>query len=62
MKCIQTHIQVLDEYINDLPNCLSLSSASMFADDTNISTQGKTDTEIQERLNTDLELSNVGHY
>jgi hypothetical protein len=27
----------------------------MFADDTNISTQGKTDTEIQERLNTDLE-------
>ena len=42
-------------YIKDLPNCLSLSSASMFADDTNISTQGKTDTEIQERLNTDLE-------
>jgi hypothetical protein len=42
-------------YINDLPNCLSLSSARMFADDTNISTQGKTDTEIQERLNTDLE-------
>ena len=42
-------------YINDLPNCLSLSSASMFADDTNISTQGKTDNEIQERLNTDLE-------
>ena len=27
----------------------------MFADDTNISTQGKTDTEIQERLNIDLE-------
>jgi hypothetical protein len=27
----------------------------MFVDDTNISTQGKTDTEIQERLNTDLE-------
>jgi hypothetical protein len=27
----------------------------MFADDPNISTQGKTDTEIQERLNTDLE-------
>jgi hypothetical protein len=42
-------------YINDLPNCLSLSSASMFADDTNISTQGNTDTEIQERLNIDLE-------
>ena len=27
----------------------------MFADDTNISTQGKTCTEIQDRLNTDLE-------
>ena len=27
----------------------------MFADGTNISTQGKTDTEIQERLNTNLE-------
>jgi hypothetical protein len=27
----------------------------MFVDDTNISTQGKTDNEIQERLNTDLE-------
>ncbi|CAB4034888.1 Hypothetical predicted protein, partial [Paramuricea clavata] len=42
-------------YINDLPNCLSLSSASMFADDTNISTHGDTGNEIQERLNADLE-------
>ena len=42
-------------YINDLPNCLTSSSTSMFADDTNISTQGTTEHEIQERLNADLE-------
>ena len=38
-------------YINDLPNCLTSSSTIMFADDTNISTQGTTEYEIQERLN-----------
>ena len=42
-------------YINDLPNCLTSSSTNMFADDTNISTQGTTEYEIQERLNADLE-------
>jgi hypothetical protein len=42
-------------YINDLPNCLTPSSASMFADDTNISTNGKTNDELQERINVDLE-------
>jgi hypothetical protein len=42
-------------YINDLPNCLSLSAASMFADDTNISTYGTSAVEIQEHLNHDLE-------
>ena len=42
-------------YINDLPNCLTSSSASMFADDTNISTNGKTNDELQERINVDLE-------
>ena len=42
-------------YINDLPNCLCSSSASMFADDTNISTNGKTLSDVQEHLNTDLE-------
>ena len=31
------------------------SSASMFADDTNISTNGKTNDELQERINVDLE-------
>jgi hypothetical protein len=42
-------------YINDLPNCLTSSSASMFADDTNISANGKTNDELQERINVDLE-------
>ena len=42
-------------YINDLPNCLSSSAASMFADDTNISTHGSSEVEIQEHLNHDLE-------
>ena len=42
-------------YINDLPNCLSSSAAIMFADDTNISTHGSSEVEIQEHLNHDLE-------
>ncbi|CAB3999800.1 Hypothetical predicted protein, partial [Paramuricea clavata] len=44
-------------YINDLPNCLTPSSASMFSDDTkiNISSNGKTNDELQERINADLE-------
>ncbi len=42
-------------YINDLPNCLSSSAASMFADDTNISTHGSSEVELQEHLNHDLE-------
>ena len=42
-------------YIDDLPNFLTSSSASMFADDTNISTNGKTNDELQERINVDLE-------
>jgi hypothetical protein len=42
-------------YINDLTNCLSSSAASMFADDTNISTHGSSKVEIQKHLNQDLE-------
>ena len=34
-------------YINDLPNCLTSSSTSMFADGTNSSTQGTTEYDIQ---------------
>ena len=41
-------------YINDLPNCLSSSTASTFADDTNLTTNGKRVEDIQEHLNTDL--------
>ena len=42
-------------YINDLPNCLEETQASMFADDTNLSCQGKSSTEIENKINTDLE-------
>ena len=42
-------------YVNDLPNCLSHSTASMFADDTNLTTSGKSIKDIQNQLNSDLE-------
>ena len=42
-------------YINDLPNCLEETQASMFADDTNLSCQGKSTTEVENKINTDLE-------
>lgn len=42
-------------YINNLANCLSSSTASMFADDTNLTTNGKRVEDMQEDLNTDLE-------
>ena len=42
-------------YMNDLPNCLSFSTTSMFVDDTNLTTNGKYVEDIQEHLNTDLE-------
>ena len=42
-------------YINDLPNCLEETQASMFADDTNLSCQGKSSAEIEKKINTDLE-------
>ena len=42
-------------YINDLPNCLSSSTTSMFADDTTLTTEGKSIEEIQSHLNIDLE-------
>ena len=41
-------------YINDLPNCLRSTKASMFADDTNISCDGKLATDIQQKINSDL--------
>lgn len=42
-------------YINDLPNCLRRSSASMFADDTNLTTNGSSISDVQANLNEDLE-------
>ena len=42
-------------YVNDLPNCLSFSNASLFADDTNLTTSGISVEVVQSRLNEDLE-------
>ena len=42
-------------YINDLPNCLQTTSASMFADDTNLSCKGQTSEDIECKLNCDLD-------
>ena len=42
-------------YVNDLPNCLSFSNASLFADDTNLTTSGISAEVVQSRLNEDLE-------
>ena len=47
-------------YVNDLPNCLGNASASMFADDTNITATGQTVQELQTNLNNNLE--NVHHW
>ena len=42
-------------YVNDLPDCLSFSNASLFADDTNLTTRGLSVEVAQSRLNEDLE-------
>ena len=42
-------------YINDLPKCLLHSTASMFADDTNLTTHAKSIQDIEKQLNSDLE-------
>ena len=42
-------------YVNDTPNCLKSTSASMFADDTNLTASGNTITELHNKLNNDLE-------
>ena len=42
-------------YINDLPNCLEETQASMFADGTNLSCHGKSSSEVENMINTDLE-------
>ena len=42
-------------YVNDLPNCLKSTSASMFADHTNLTASGNTITELHNKFNNDLE-------
>ena len=42
-------------YINDLPNCLQTTTASMFADDTNLSCTGKIFTDTECKMNKALE-------
>ena len=41
-------------YINDLPNCLDISCAKMFTDDTNITVPGCTFAELEQATNTEL--------
>ena len=41
--------------VNDLPNCLKSTSASMFADDTNLTASGDAISELHNKLNNDLE-------
>ena len=41
-------------YINDLPNCLSVVSPKMFADDTNITVAAVSLTEVENKINLDL--------
>ena len=42
-------------YINDLRNCLNKSKPAMYADDTNLSVTGESASDIEVRLNTELE-------
>ena len=46
--------------ISDLPNCLSVSSPNMFADDTNIIVAGDSLTELENKIN--LELENLNRW
>ena len=41
-------------YVNDLPNCLEMTTPRMFADDTNLTAAGKTLGEAEERASVDL--------
>ena len=41
--------------MNDLPNCLDNATPSMFADDNNLTTTGRTTKELEENPNKNLE-------
>ena len=45
-------------YINDLPNCLSVASPKLFADDTNITVAADSLTELENKINLDLDNLN----
>ena len=47
-------------YINDLPNCLETANTSLFADDTNLSCEGKSSPEVKQKL--DVDLDNVHNW
>ena len=41
-------------YLNDLPNCLDSAVPTLFADDTNLTISGATVSQIQDKLETEL--------
>ena len=45
-------------FINDLPNCLQIAKAKLFADDTKRTCVGQSPNEIEMKLNKDLENVN----
>ena len=47
--------------INDLPNCLSVASTKMFVDDTNITVAADSLSELENKINVDLENLNHWH-
>ena len=47
-------------YVNELPNCITQSSISMFADVTAIYCSGKNTSEIEKKFNIDFE--NISHW
>jgi hypothetical protein len=47
-------------YVNDLPNYLRTATASMFADDTNLTASGDTIIDIQVKLSNYLEIYKCG--
>ena len=42
-------------YINDSPNCLETTKATLYTDDTNLTCEGYSSHEIENKLNQDLE-------
>ena len=43
-------------YINDTPICIQTTKVSMFADDTNMSCEGQSSTDIEYKLNGELDI------